>query len=95
MPAAIIIGSEKSSPSAQEVDIPSAAVAIDGTNPEPGDEIEFTCKAKVKQVNGSNASVTITEVNGTPVDSKAESEEPSNDDDMMDIADKADRAQEE
>jgi len=97
MPAAIIIGSDKPSASSKsrELDIPADAVAVDGTTPAEGDEVEFTVKGTVKRTKGKNVSVEVTEANGQPLDQGAEKAEGDSDDDMMDLAADADLAQEE
>jgi hypothetical protein len=93
MPAAIIIGTEKA-PSAQELDIPADAVAIEGTPPEKGDEIEFTIKGRVVRSEGQNISVEPLECNGQKIDVAAEASESEPDEDpeasMMKAAKKAD-----
>lgn len=50
-----------------EICAPLDAFGIDGTPPAEGDEVEFTTKGVVTRVDGTNAYVTPSEVNGQPV----------------------------
>lgn len=71
--------------------IPAAALAIDGTNPEEGDAVEFTVKGKVSGVNGDKITVTPETINGEPVGKPEEKPENMSDDDMMKAALQADK----
>lgn len=51
----------------QSVPVPVSALAIDGAEPAPGDEVEFTVSGTVNSVNGSMAIVQPTAINGQPL----------------------------
>lgn len=62
--------------------IPAKAVAIDGSNPATGDEIEVTLKGKVTRVDGEQVYFKPETANGEPIaksgdDEAAEGEEPT------------------
>lgn len=78
-----------SSSSAKTVPVPLAALAVDGTNPEQGDEVTFTTKGKIASIEGENAMVEVTEVNDQPVAS-APAPEPDGDEAAMKAAMDAD-----
>lgn len=63
---AAIIG-VSASPSSSTATIPIDLLAQDGVPPEEGDQVSFSVDASVKSVSGSNATVSITAVNGEPV----------------------------
>lgn len=73
--------------------VPLKALSIDGTPPAVGDEVDFTAKGKVARVEGEHAYVTPSEVNGEPFSAPAEKPEAAepDDDDMMRIAEEADK----
>jgi hypothetical protein len=47
--------------------VPLAALAIDGTPPSVGDEVEFTARARIERIEGDEAYIKTTSVNNTPV----------------------------
>lgn len=65
------------------------AIAIDGVPPAVGDEIEYTGKGRITQVQNGRAFIETTEINGQPCGS--ESTEPDKDD-VMRAAMEADAA---
>lgn len=54
----------------KEICLPSSALAIDGTPPTQGDDVDVTLKGKVTRTDGSNTYFTPTEINGQPVDAE-------------------------
>jgi|GEM_PF-2735804 len=70
--------------------IPTAALAIDGTPPEVGDEVEYTVKGKVSRVEEGETYVQPTTINDQPAALPTEESAPADDDDMMALAQKAD-----
>jgi len=75
--------------SADDICIPSVALAVDGTEPAEGDEVEFTVKGTVTSSADGRTHVKPSTVNGEPVDQPEE--KPENpDDDMMAQAQAAD-----
>jgi len=53
----------------KEICLPSKNLAIDGTAPEQGDQVDISSlKGKVTRVEGENTYLTPTEINGEPVD---------------------------
>lgn len=73
--------------------VPLKALAIDGTPPAVGDEVDYTTKGKVARVEGDKAYITPTEVNGEPFSAPADEAEPTPEDDdaeTMRVAQEAD-----
>lgn len=67
------------------------AIAIDGTAPDVGEEVEVTLKARVAAVEGNAIRLEATSVNGSPlIDEESGPGEPDGDEAMMDMAKKAD-----
>lgn len=85
---------------ANEVCIPTSALAVAGTPPAAGDDVEVTLKGKVTRTDGDNTCFTPTEANGQPID--AEDAEDGGDDEeaegepteqsLRDAADEHDQA---
>jgi hypothetical protein len=71
----------KASPSSSTATIPIDLLAQDGVPPEQGDTVNFSVDATVKSVDGDNATVSITAVNGEPVDDSS-AEESTEDEDQ-------------
>ncbi|PAW75170.1 MAG: hypothetical protein B9S38_02470 [Verrucomicrobiia bacterium Tous-C4TDCM] len=70
--------------------VPAAALAIDGTPPAVGDEVEYTGKARVARVDGETVHLETTEVNGAAL--AAAPAEDMGDDELMRLAQEADAA---
>jgi hypothetical protein len=47
--------------------VPAALLAIDGAEPMPGDEVEFTVRGKVTRSEGGKAFIEPTAINGQPL----------------------------
>ncbi len=76
-----------------ELCIDSTALAIDGTEPEAGDEAEVQAKVKISRVENGKAFFDLAEINGQPVaHDETETDDPE---DMMAVAAKADAAMDE
>lgn len=73
-----------------EICVPADALAIDGTVPGQGDEVEFRCKGRVTRAEGGELYVTPTEVNGQPVANPADEAKEPTGDDIMAMARKMD-----
>lgn len=71
-----------------EIYVPLASLAIEGTAPAEGDEIEFTGRGRISRVDGENACIAVSTVNDAPVSAPAA--EPDADEDMMAAAMAAD-----
>jgi hypothetical protein len=71
--------------------VPLKSLAIDGTNPEQGDEVAFTAKGRIASIDGENALIELTEVNEQAVDT-APAAEPDGDEMAMKAAMDADNA---
>lgn len=74
--------------SSGEIPVPSALLAVDGTPPGEGDDVEFTVKGTVGKTENGLSYVRPTEVNGQPVP-EAKDAEPD-EDDVRNAAEKAD-----
>lgn len=86
-----MIGMEKEAPSgAMEMCVPSRALAVDGTAPAEGDEVEFTVKGKCRRTEGENTYVEPETINGEEVGKPEESPEDNSDEDMMKKAQESD-----
>lgn len=66
--------------SAGEHCVPAAALAVDGTPPAAGDDVEYTVRGKVTRLEGDKAYVQAETVNGEPVPAAAA---PDADDPMV------------
>jgi hypothetical protein len=74
-----------------EIALPESVLAIDGTAPSDGDEVEFTVKGRKTRTEGGNAYVSVESVNGEPVSAPAETKEPGFDD-LRKMAEEEDQA---
>jgi len=74
---ALVIGVGKPKGGSMELCLPSQNLAVEGVEPENGDEVEFTVKGKVSRAEGGFTYVTPSMVNGEPVAASAKKEEPA------------------
>jgi hypothetical protein len=63
----MIIDDTAPSSAPQEQAVPTASLAIDGAEPQPGDEVEFTVRGKVTRSEGGKTFLTPTAINGEPL----------------------------
>ena len=71
--------------------VPTAALAIDGTQPEVGDPVDYAVTGRVTRIEGAHAYVTPELINDQPAQAEAEAEPDDMDsDDMLAMAAKAD-----
>lgn len=68
---ALVIASGKGQGS-NDVQVPVSALAVDGTNPEQGDHVEFTVAGTVSRIDGDNAYVTPQKINGEEIENPKE-----------------------
>lgn len=68
-----------------------SGLALDGTAPQVGDQVDFTGKGKVSRIEGEEAYIDAEEINGEPVMDSAGGEMPAETDEgMRGLAEKAD-----
>lgn len=84
-------GADDNKPHSNEQCVPTAALAIDGTAPAQGDEVEYTVRGRIARVEGGKSYVTPETINDQPAAVEEEkSPEDMSDEDMMAAAKKAD-----
>lgn len=74
MAAIIAIGQTKEKPVAPTMTLPADAVSQDGVAPEVGDQIEHSVKGRVTKVKGDNVTISVTAIDGSPVEGSAQEE---------------------
>lgn len=74
-----------------DVCVQTDSLAVDGTPPEVGDQVEFKVKGTVSRSEGGNTYVTPTEINGRPAEPDGDEPEADPMADMMEKAEKADQ----
>lgn len=68
MAAIIAITPAKEKPVSPTMTLPVDALETDGVEPEVGDEIEHSIKGKVTKISGDTATISITALDGAPVE---------------------------
>ena len=74
---------------AREQCVPLAALAVDGTPPEIGDDVDYTVRGKIARIAEECAYVTPSTINDQPAEVETAAKEPE-DGDMMAMAKRAD-----
>ena len=94
---ALVIGVGKAKGGSMDLCLPSQNLAVEGVEPEVGDEVEFTVKGKVSRAEGGNTYVTPSEVNGSPVAAPKQEvkQEPQAEDEMKSLEEGAKKKDEE
>lgn len=69
--------------------VSTESVSLEGTAPAQGDEVDFSARGRVQRVEGDKAYIEVDEVNGAPL---PEESAEVGDDEMLDLAKKADEA---
>ena len=68
MAAIIAITKAKEKPAAPTLTLPLDALSADGVEPEVGDTVEHSIKGTVKSIKGDNAVISVTALDGQPVE---------------------------
>lgn len=81
--------SAETSSNPNEQAVPTALLAVDGVEPQPGDPVEFTVKGTVTRSAGGKTVIAPTEINGQPLPEMPHGE-PDEDEAMRAMAEDAD-----
>ena len=74
-----------------KVRVPTAALAIDDAQPQPGDPVDLTASGKLDSIDGEFSVVEIDTLNGAPVPADGQAADEPDGDELRGMAEKADR----